>query len=342
MNISAEFYNLINRLGGAFTKSLCLSIKSYRKMPPASGQRRAAYTAAWRRSALMFAVIGGAFHSQPVQAQAGLASWICHCKLRLQLCRSSSSRHSHCYLPGSMPCKFSYRVEQTLPFERGFEIMFTDRKWKYDLTQTARRVWALFPSILVAAILVCLLGVPCQAQVASFTETDIQRSGSTVGSYSYNGTPSPPQYTVEGAGYGLLSGYGTHSFGYAYVPTSGNVELEAKLLSESSSEHRCSGRVSDARFVWTTIRQMAAIALSVNGTVNFYYQTPHSDAVQVVTGPSSAAPIYLRLARNGNTISGLVFVRRGNLDHARKHDDDECHAQSFLRGLHCRRARIAR
>ncbi len=50
MNISAEFYNLINRLGGTFNKSLCLSIKFYRKMPPASGQRHAAYTAAWQRS----------------------------------------------------------------------------------------------------------------------------------------------------------------------------------------------------------------------------------------------------------------------------------------------------
>ena len=94
---------------------------------------------------------------------------------------------------------------------------------------------------------------------------------------------------------------------FTSTPTCGNIEIEGQLTSQSSTT---AGALSALmmRDLSDQLAGMAAIGAtetgSGTGTVNFYYRSRSSYAV-TVTGASVTLPTYLRLVRNGNTISGF-------------------------------------
>jgi hypothetical protein len=144
-----------------------------------------------------------------------------------------------------------------------------------------------------------MIGTPCTAQSVSWAEVDINNPG-TAGSFSY-AAGSPPSYTIAGAGSGInVSGY--DSFGFAQVTTNGNIELNAELVSQSSATTGALGGLA-MRDSLDINAGFGAIGVTVGGGVNFYSR-PRGGTVTTVTGPTMSAPVYLRLVRAGNTISG--------------------------------------
>jgi hypothetical protein len=74
--------------------------------------------------------------------------------------------------------------------------------------------------------------LPANSQSAPWTELDIN-DPPLAGSFSYNGTASPPTYTVVGSGSG--SNYSSDQMAYANASTATNIEMEARIVSETST-----------------------------------------------------------------------------------------------------------
>jgi hypothetical protein len=141
--------------------------------------------------------------------------------------------------------------------------------------------------------------VPARAQAVTWTETDLEYIPPTKGTFTYT-AGSPPSYTTAGTGTGFGSNYDYLAF--VSTPTCGNIELEAQVTSQSST--------NTAAFAGLMMRDgfdptgaMASIGVTVGGVVSFNYR-PRFSFTTTVNGPTVSTPIYLRLTRSPTTITG--------------------------------------
>ena len=175
------------------------------------------------------------------------------------------------------------------------------------------RHFASFFQVFVGAVFVVLAllltSSPCLAQaMSSATNVDIGGPG-VAGTFTYNGTPTPPTYTVTGSGSSYF--IQNEQFAFTNVPTTGNVELKARLSSQSTTN--TNGRAGlMIREAYTTTPFDAAIMVESTGQINFYYRYQLNGWNQVVNGPTETLPVYLKLTKNNQTISGYYSTDNQN------------------------------
>lgn len=159
--------------------------------------------------------------------------------------------------------------------------------------------------LLVTSILLTFICAPqeCAAQVAisNLVQTDIGSTGTTG-----TNTQAAGAYTVTGAGTGI-GGTSSDSFSYLSVLASGNVELIAKVNSQtfadpsSTSPYAFSGLMMRSALSADSVQ--ACVGVTPSNGVNFLYRTTTAGATGSTLGPSIAAPVWVRLVKSGNEIA---------------------------------------
>lgn len=140
---------------------------------------------------------------------------------------------------------------------------------------------------------------PSSAQAVNYTVVNIGDALFTPGSFTY-AAGSPPTYTLQASGSGpQLFG---DNLGFAQTTAAGNVEIEAQLTSQSST---ASGAISGLMLRESDVQlgSMASIGVTVAGNIAFRYRLGGNTGF--VPGPAATLPVYLKLKRSGDTISGL-------------------------------------
>ncbi len=154
----------------------------------------------------------------------------------------------------------------------------------------------LFLSMAFVIILSVALPPRSNAQAVTWTQTDIGGTGAT-GTYSY----SSGTYTIAGAGTGI--GGTADSFSYVSTPTTGNIEMIAKVTSQTNTNnYAVSGLMM--RDSLNANGAGAVIGVSPANGVNFTFRTTDGATSTTMLGPSIAAPVWLRLVHSGSSFAG--------------------------------------
>ncbi|RTL42341.1 MAG: hypothetical protein EKK48_10125 [Candidatus Melainabacteria bacterium] len=162
-----------------------------------------------------------------------------------------------------------------------------------------RTVISRFAIIFVSGIAACtclLIGVTA-AEAQVFTVADIGYTP-TPGTFALNTGVTPPTYSTGGSGSGIAD-----KLTFARTTSSGNTEIRGRITSQSSAT---SGAYTGLMIRESDISQscaMASVGVTVSGTVSFQYRPTINASVTTVTGPTVTLPVYVRLAKNGDTIS---------------------------------------
>jgi Concanavalin A-like lectin/glucanases superfamily/Fn3 associated/Chitobiase/beta-hexosaminidase C-terminal domain len=160
-----------------------------------------------------------------------------------------------------------------------------------------KKVWLIY-AFLVSCIF--SLPTPSYAQAVTWNEIDIGFA-TPAGNFTYT-AGSPPTYTVQGSGAGY-TGLEGEQLAFAQTDAAGNIEIEAQLASQSSTTNNASAglmmRESDIQ-----VGSMAALNVTVGSGIVFTYRPGAYQSTVTVNGPTTTLPVYLKLARSGNTITG--------------------------------------
>jgi hypothetical protein len=146
---------------------------------------------------------------------------------------------------------------------------------------------------------------PAKAQSVTWTHKDLG-TYQTAGSYTYT-SGTPPTFTIEGTSAVEYGG------SFVYTPAVGNVEMTARLVSASTTENNSFSGLAMMSSVSgyptnSYTQQMVLVGVHRNNTGGNYnlafYWRPGGTTWNFTTGAYVSLPIYMRLARNGNTITG--------------------------------------
>jgi len=111
------------------------------------------------------------------------------------------------------------------------------------------------------------------------------------GTFTY--TPgTPPTFTVQGSGSG-----GSGGGSLVYTTAAGNAEFETRLVSQSTTSYWAFAGISMGASLDAS---QPSVSLGAQPGPGLFMYTPSGS----IAGPAIYAPVWLRLARNGNTISG--------------------------------------
>ena len=167
---------------------------------------------------------------------------------------------------------------------------------KFVISKYKRIDIKLFLSFAFIILLSSVLMPSVHAQAVTWTQTDIGGTGAT-GTYSY----SSGTYTIGGAGTGI--GGTADSFSYVSTPTTGNIEMSAKVTSQTNTNnYAVSGLMM--RDSLNANGAGAVIGVSPTNGVNFTYRTTDGAASTTILGPSVSAPVWLRLVHSGSSFAG--------------------------------------
>jgi len=162
------------------------------------------------------------------------------------------------------------------------------------------RAASLVVAVLFVLTLTWLYPQASLAQPVTYTQTDMNNTAT--GSFSYT-AGSPPTYTISGAGTGFS--YSPDSLSFVSTAATGNIEFETEVVSQGATGSTAQAGLMIRFDTWdqTSTSPMYAIAVTPGSGVNFYYRDLNT-YVTTVSGPAIAAPVYLRLVKNGSVISG--------------------------------------
>ncbi len=102
----------------------------------------------------------------------------------------------------------------------------------------------------------------------------------------------------------VFASSGGEQLGFARTTAAGNTEIRGRITSQSA--------VSSTAYTGLMMREsdnmqacgMATIGVTVGGNVQFVYRLHNNNAATTVTGPAVTLPLYVRLIRSGDTITG--------------------------------------
>lgn len=143
-----------------------------------------------------------------------------------------------------------------------------------------------------------------QAQAVPWTQKDIG-TVQIPGSFTY-AAGTPPTYTVQG------TGDGNNGFSLVYTSTTGNNEIEARLVSQSStSAYAFAGlQMTDSVNAGNTAG-MVIIGVQPGLGLAFYCRSDGGSWTGTY-GPAIYSNVYLRLVRSGTTVSGYYSTDGSN------------------------------
>lgn len=149
----------------------------------------------------------------------------------------------------------------------------------------------------------CVVAVSCFALTAysqssqNWCFRDVGAAG-VAGDVSYDS--SSDAFTVNGAG----NGYGTGGdiLGYAYMSQSGNTEIIARIVSIASGSGAAGSVMMRESLDAGSV--CAMVTVLSGSSVQFGYRGVMSGAVSIISGITSTAPTWVRLARNGSVFTG--------------------------------------
>lgn len=168
-------------------------------------------------------------------------------------------------------------------------------KSSVSCTLSMRRMMVLAGSLLLSLLTIIVSAPDSCAQ--TYTVADIGYT--QAGSFSTNTGVTPPTYTVSGAGTGI-----DYKMSFARTVVSGNVEMRTRVVSMTET---AAGACTGLTMRESDISQgsgMGAIGVTAGGNVFFAYRPTNNASVTTVTGPAVTLPLYIRLVKNGDTISG--------------------------------------
>jgi len=135
-------------------------------------------------------------------------------------------------------------------------------------------------------------------QSTTFNLSNISTSGT--GTFTPGGTGA---YTVNGAGAGIKGE--SDSFSFLKIQTNGNVEMITKIISQQNTNSYATAGLM-IRETLESDSAHATVGVSPANGINFYTRAKSPPKPTNVTlGPTSSPPVWLRIAKSGNTISGF-------------------------------------
>jgi Concanavalin A-like lectin/glucanases superfamily/Chitobiase/beta-hexosaminidase C-terminal domain len=134
------------------------------------------------------------------------------------------------------------------------------------------------------------------AQAVPWTKVDLG-TVPVPGTFTYT-AGTPPTFTVQGSGYGLPT-----AVTEVYTPSAGNVDFEAKLDSQSSSATYAFAGISMMDSLDAANAGLVILGAQPGPGLELYYRT-HGGTLTNIGNAVISLPYWIRLANNGNTISG--------------------------------------
>ena len=180
---------------------------------------------------------------------------------------------------------------------------FYKRKLSSEWTSVSRWVRWSRVALAVVALVVAQMAIAAPsavAQAVTWTKTDIN-TGST-GSYTYT-TGNPPQFTISGTGTGV--GFFDDSFVFVGTPAFGSLTIQGRVASQTNTG---AGALAGLCIRNSTQNQYAysyVLAVTPSNGLVFYRRYQNGGNSTIATG-AGAAPMYLKLARDGNPTSGYT------------------------------------
>lgn len=167
-----------------------------------------------------------------------------------------------------------------------------------SVTTIREKLGALVATAAIAAIFILVSIAPaCWASIP-WTQTDIGNTGASGTLNVSSGT-----YTIAGAGSGIAAAGTSDSFSFVSTPASGNIELVTKLTSQTNtSPYAVAGLM--IRDSLSATGSGAVVGVSPQNGINFTYRLTDGSTSNTTLGPSTAAPVYLRLVLSGTSLAG--------------------------------------
>lgn len=157
----------------------------------------------------------------------------------------------------------------------------------------------------LCAVFFAVLGTFFCGQIASaqtYIPADLAFTP-TAGTFVFNGAATPPTYSTAGAGNGF-SNPGADQMTFARTTAAGNTEIRGRITSQSvASTNAYTGLMMRESDIAQSCG-MASIGVTVGGTISFTYRPQNNNNSVTVTGPAVTLPVYVRLVKSGDTITG--------------------------------------
>ena len=146
-----------------------------------------------------------------------------------------------------------------------------------------------------------LVAVPSAvAQAVTWTKTDIN-TGST-GSYSYT-AGSPPQFSISGTGTGV--GFFDDSFVFVGTPAFSSLTLQGRVASQTNTGAGALAGLCIRNSVQSQYAYSYVLAVTPSNGLVFYRRYQSGANATIATG-AGAAPLYLKLSRDGSPSTGYT------------------------------------
>lgn len=114
---------------------------------------------------------------------------------------------------------------------------------------------------------------------------------------------------VAGSGSGVFNT--EDSFTYSYIPVNGDCTIQAKIVSESSSDTLAKAGLMIRESLGTDSKN-AFISLSKSNEIQYQYRTLTGGSTASDAGTSGTAPVYLKVKRVGNNFESFMSTDGSN------------------------------
>lgn len=145
------------------------------------------------------------------------------------------------------------------------------------------------------------LASPVVAQSVAWDKVDINTG--SAGTYSYT-AGTPPQFTISGTGTGV--GYFDDSFVFVGTPAFSSLTLQGRVASQTNTGAGALAGLCIRDSVQSQYAYSYVLAVTPSNGLVFYRRYQYQGNATIATTGSIAAPIYLKLTRDGNPTAGYT------------------------------------
>lgn len=169
-----------------------------------------------------------------------------------------------------------------------------------SVTNCARWLKIALPVVALIAANFLLVMPSAVAQAVTFTKTDIN-TGST-GSYSYT-AGNPPQIQISGTGTGV--GFFDDSFVFVGTPAFSSLTLQGRVASQTNTGAGALAGLCIRNSIQSQYAYSYVLAVTPSNGLVFYRRYQSGANATIATG-AGAAPLYLKLSRDGSPSVGYT------------------------------------